>query len=278
MAGRMRHDPELVFWRNVRDGWSKNLQAAEAVSWRELHLLPNFPGVARLLELEADSFSATGTTDKALERQKNRGRAAGRWASALESVLKTNYFKRLNGGNRAQKLMSRQLRALDKWVGILSDGFSRVKRVLMRLEDLTRFRIFTKTRVLICTVDSTARMLRAMEDGTREAVIAIGHSRSEPFSYRVSLDTAIMDEAACVLEQAVPVILSLGIKNLTLVGDPNQLQPFSQVRDTEVGQHHSRSLMERAMDANMQREFLDTQYRMHHHLAEVVNNVPLEGV
>lgn len=268
MAGRMRNDPELVFWRNVRDEWTKNLQAARKVSWRDLYVLPNFPGVARLLRLEADSFKVTGTTEKDFELQKKRGRAAGRWTIALTSVLKTNHYQRLSRGNRAQKLMFRQLRALDKWVEVLTDGVPHVNRLLVRLEGLTRFRIFTKTRVLICTVDSTARMLRTMEDGAQEAAAVIGRS-AEPFSYRVSLDTAIMDEAACVLEAAVPVVLSLGVKNLTLVGDPNQLQPFSQVRENEAGQHHSRSLMERAIDADIRREFLDTQYRMHPRLAEV---------
>lgn len=271
MAGRMRNDPELVFWRNVLGKWSSNLQAVRAVSWRNVHLLPNFPGIARLLECEAHAFKEmTGDTkkDRLLEK---KGRAAGRWAIALQSVMKTTYFRRLDQGNSAQKLMSRQLGALDKLSVVLSDGVARVSRMLQRLEDLTRFRIYTKTRVLICTVDSTARMLRAMEDGTLEAANAIGRSShgDDGFSYRLSLDTAIIDEAACVLETAVPVVLSLGIKNLTLVGDPNQLQPFSQARENEAGQHHSRSLMERAIAADMPRHFLDTQYRMHPSLAEV---------
>ncbi|CAM9608453.1 unnamed protein product [Ectocarpus sp. 8 AP-2014] len=167
--------------------------------------------------------------------------------------------------------MLRQLKALDKWVRFLSEGASRVASLLMRLEGLTRFRIFTETRVLICTVDSTERMVRTMEEGTLEAAIAIGHEL-DASSCRLTLDTTIMDEAACVLEAAVPVLLALGIKNLTLVGDHQQLQPFSQVRENGAGKHHSRSLMERALDSGRANQFLDLQYRMHPTLCQVVSS------
>lgn len=138
MAGRMRNDPELVFWRKTRTSWAKTLQAAEAVSWKELRLLPTFHGIRRLINLEQESF-----------RSQN-GRAAGRWAFALESVLKANHYQRMN---RSQKLMFRQLRALDSFKAFLRDGIARVTEMLERLEALTRFRVYTKTRVLVCTID-----------------------------------------------------------------------------------------------------------------------------
>lgn len=148
MAGRMRNDPELVFWRQRLTSWTKRRQAAEGVSWKGLHLLPTFHGIRRLLSREEESFRSA--TDDKLRKS---GRAAGRWAFALESVLKTNFYRRLKHGNRAQKLMFRQLRALDSFNALLRDGVARVNAIVMRLEVLTRFRIFTKTRVLICTVD-----------------------------------------------------------------------------------------------------------------------------
>lgn len=215
MAGRMANDAELLFWRDARATWTKHLKAAQAVSWSRLHL-PNFPGIARLLALEQESLRLTGT-DKKHDKLRMSGRAAGKWAFALKRILKANFYKRLENGSRAQRLMFRQLKALDKWVRLLSEGASRLASLLMRLEGLTRFRIFTETRVLICTVDSTERMVRTMEEGTLEAAIAIGHEL-DASSCRLTLDTAIMDEAACVLEAAVPVLLALGIKNLTLVG------------------------------------------------------------
>ncbi|CAB1103224.1 unnamed protein product [Ectocarpus sp. CCAP 1310/34] len=274
MAGRMANDAELLFWRDARATWTKHLEKAKAVSWRRLHL-PSFPGIARLLALEQESLRSTGTGEKH-DKLRRSGRTAGKWAFALTCVLKANFYKRLENGSRAQRLMLRQLNALDKWVRLLSQGASRVASLLMRLEGLTRFRIFTETRVLICTVDSTERMVRTMEEGTREAAIAIGHEL-DASSCRLTLDTAIMDEAACVLEAAVPVLLALGIKNLTLVGDHRQLQPFSQVRENEAGKHHSRSLMERAIDSGRANQFLDLQYRMHPTLCQVVSSTFYDG-
>lgn len=62
-------------------------------------------------------------------------------------------------------------------------------------------------------------MLRNMEEGTQEAALAVGSiAGSSALSYRLTLDTAIMDEAACVMETSIPVVLALGIKNLLLVG------------------------------------------------------------
>ena len=72
-----------------------------------------------------------------------------------------------------------------------------------------------------------------------------------------------------MLETAVPVLLALDAKNLTLVGDHRQLQPFSRLREHEALRNHSRSLMERAIDAGGQFQFLSTQYRMHPRICEV---------
>eukprot|EP00903_Cladosiphon_okamuranus_P010260 g9714.t1 len=273
MAGRMRNDPELVFWRQTRTAWTTTLQAAEAVSWKELHLLPTFHGITRLLDLEKESWGIerSSRSQKDSQLQRKKGRAAGRWAFALESVLKTNYYKRLERGNTSQKLMFRQLRALDSFTELLRDGLARVIKMLARLEALTRFRIYTKTPVLICTVDSTVRMLNSMEVGTIEAARAVGGIEDGVSSYPLTLDTAIMDEAACVLETAVPVILALGISNLVLVGDHHQLQPFSQVRENDGGKHHARSLMERCISGGRKHEFLDMQYRMHPSLSQIVS-------
>lgn len=73
-----------------------------------------------------------------------------------------------------------------------------------------------------------------------------------------------------MLETAVPVLLALRVKNLTLVGDHHQLRPFSKVREQDVGHNHTRSLMERAIDAGAPHQFLGTQYRMHPKLCQVL--------
>lgn len=164
MAGRMRNDPELVFWRQKLTSWAKTLQAAENVSWKELHLLPAFHGIKRLLNLEQESFGLDEhpRSSEKIQLQK-RGKAAGRWAFALESILKANYLQRLKRGNRSQRLMFRQLHALDSVKVLLRAGVARVTRMLVRLEALTRFRIYTKTRVLICTVDRCGRFVHLNE-------------------------------------------------------------------------------------------------------------------
>lgn len=160
------------------------------------------------------------------------------------------------------------MRVHELWNTLLLAGYQRATRVLHRLEALTRYRIYTQTRVLICTVDSTERMLRSMEEGTSAAATAAGVS-SVCAPEQILLDIVIMDEAACVLETAVPVILNLGASNLTLVGDQHQLQPFSLVQDDDGATNHTRSLMERALKAGASSQFLSTQYRMHPRISAV---------
>lgn len=65
-------------------------------------------------------------------------------------------------------------------------------------------------------------MLRTMEEGTIDAARAVGGIADSVSSYPLTLDTAIIDEAACVLETAIPVVLALGISNLVLVGVSSQ--------------------------------------------------------
>lgn len=79
-----------------------------------------------------------------------------------------------------------------------------------------------------------------------------------------------------MLETAVPVLLALRVKNLTLVGDHHQLQPFSRVREQDVGHNHTRSLMERAINAGAPHQFLGTQYRMHPKLCQACPLEPSE--
>ncbi|CAM9748570.1 unnamed protein product, partial [Ectocarpus sp. 12 AP-2014] len=247
--GRLQNDPELVFWRH--------------------HLLPNFPGISRLRNLQEVSLSATGTGKKSRKLRK-RGRAAGLWAFALETVLQASYDKRLKSGNRGQRRMFRQLVALGSFQALLRDGGALVEAIILRLELLTRLRLLTTTMVFVSTIDSAEGSLRRLKRDIIETAAAL---RLPPRMKlpRVTLDTVIMDEATCVLETAVPVLLSLGIRNLTLVGDHNQLRPFSRVRDSSVCANHSRSLMERAINSGLTNQFLDTQYRMHPKICDIVS-------
>lgn len=265
--GRLQNDQELVFWRNVQASWAAALRIALQFSWREKYLLPNFPGISRLKGLEEASFAATGAGKKAKALRK-RGRAAGLWAFALESVIQANYNKRLENGNRSQRRTFRQLLAMKHYQALLQEGFAWVEATLRRLELLTRLRFLTTTMVFVSTIDSSEGSLRRLKVDITETSKALRLSPKVKLP-PVTLDTAIMDEAACVLETAVPVLLSLGIQNLTLVGDHNQLRPFSQVRESNACMHHSRSLMERAINSGFPKQFLDTQYRMHPKICDV---------
>ena len=271
--GRLQNDPELVFWRHLRDSWAAALRFASLFSWRKQHLHPNFPGICRLRNLEEVSLAVTGTGNKANELRK-KGRAAGLWAFALEEVLKANYHTRLENGNRSQVRMFRQLMALNSYQAVLQDGLVWVEATLRRLELLTRLRLLTSTMVFISTIDSSEGSLRRLNGDITDTSTALRLSPKVKLP-QVTLDTVIMDEAACVLETAVPVLLSLGIKNLTLVGDHNQLRPFSHVRESAACMNHSRSLMERAIASGLTKQFLDTQYRMHPKICKVSANGPL---
>lgn len=61
-------------------------------------------------------------------------------------------------------------------------------------------------------------MVRTLKEGTRDAARAVGSIADSASPFRLDLDTVIVDEAACVLETAIPVILALGTRNLLLVG------------------------------------------------------------
>lgn len=277
--GRMRNDPELVIWRRLQRSWCTTSRKANEVSWSALHL-QLFPVFQRFRDVELEGLQAKSVplgpyTEEDVRHMKSRGRAAGRWVMALKHVLKEVHSTLLKNGTPAQRQTFRQLTLLETLQRFLHDGRLRATAILSRLEILTRHRIFTTTRVLICTVDSTERMLRSMEEGTSNATAALGlEVASTPA--RLSLDTVIMDEAACVLETAIPVVLALGVKNLTLVGDHLQLQPFSHVREGAAGTKHTRSLMERALDSGAEKQLLRTQYRMHPRICQV-GHTPRNG-
>lgn len=276
ISGRMKSDPELVFWRKQLSLWNDTCNDAKKVSWTGLHL-PAFPGIQRLHDVQQKADTADILTPNQSRREmdrvqqlKKRGRAAGLWVAALTHVLRQVWMTRLKNGDSEQRRTYKQVVALKNWRKLLKPGLCRTRAMLARLENLTRYRIYTQTKVLLCTVDSSERMVREMEDGTRNAAQDVGSAAASSMSNTsLNVDTAIMDEAACVLETAVPVILALGVNNLTLIGDQHQLRPFSQVREDGGGSNHCRSLMERALEAGAAHHFLEVQYRMHPTICEV---------
>lgn len=266
----MLSDPELVFWRGKVKSWEKMKQAATLLSWTEVNRA-SFPGILRLRRAQMKGDAAADSAEEVDQAQvrklQDKGHAARMWIKVIEYAFRKAYNGRLS---ELQRSIFKEAIDVAKWLRLLEIGLNKAKAMLARLEILTRHRIYTQTKVLLCTVDSIDRMTREMKEGTRDASLALGSgTASSAKSKRLDIDTAIMDEAACVLETAVPVILALGVNNLTLIGDQHQLQPFSHVRDDGGESKHSRSLMERAVEAGVPSQFLDTQYRMHPAICEV---------
>lgn len=241
----------------------------QRVLWTEKKFY-TYPGVKRLLALQkaADGLSTQGKLSKAGKKAVRAGKTAGWWILALRTVMQEQFERRLRLGNENQRRTLRRLKFLDKMVPFLETGRGKATKLLLRLEDVTRYRIFTEARVLLCTVDSIPRMTRDMKEGLKPPLKMGGKSRRKS-KKGVKVDTAIMDEAGCALEPTIPMILALGVNNLTLVGDHHQLPPFSAVPAEEGVQNHSRSFMKRALDAGLTSHFLDTQYRMHPRICEV---------
>ncbi|KAL4451648.1 hypothetical protein ABPG75_007310 [Micractinium tetrahymenae] len=113
--------------------------------------------------------------------------------------------------------------------------------------------LLDETRVFVCTIDATARMANELQE----------------LEVRLGLDSVIVDEAGCVLESAIPLLLHLHPANLVLVGDHKQLQAFSAL--FEPPPNHCRSLMERCVDAGMPATLLAEQYRMHPDIAAAIS-------
>ncbi|KAL4439787.1 hypothetical protein ABPG75_002788 [Micractinium tetrahymenae] len=105
--------------------------------------------------------------------------------------------------------------------------------------------ILETTRVYACTVDSTPRMVKEMQDS----------------GVRVSIDTVVVDEAGCVPEMALPTLIRLSPSQLVLIGDHLQLPAYTDLHKPPP--NHTRSLMQRAVQLDLPAAMLTEQYRMH---------------
>lgn len=136
-----------------------------------------------------------------------------------------------------------------------------------------RRRILREARVYICTIDSTPRLMRELEEEQSGAAVTtsvvVGARPS------VEIDTVIVDEAGCVLESAMPVLLRWAPANLVLIGDHLQLAPYtSRDQYQQAGaRNDARSLMQRAVEAGCEAPMLDTQYRMHTTICQPVSQL-----
>lgn len=72
-------------------------------------------------------------------------------------------------------------------------------------------------------------------------------------------------------EESMPLVCQLGPEALVLLGDPNQLGPFT------ASEQIAESFMERAVRAGASYTMLDTQYRMPSDIGQLVSNTWYDG-
>uniref|UniRef100_A0A6A7G2U3 Expressed protein n=1 Tax=Hirondellea gigas TaxID=1518452 RepID=A0A6A7G2U3_9CRUS len=126
--------------------------------------------------------------------------------------------------------------------------------------DIVKRLILRNARVLLSTISSTGKM-------TAELVQTLGASNSQ-------IHTALIDEAGCMEEISMAVILKLRPKNVILVGDHKQLPPLTLLQSTESRlKKYDRSLMERCVDVSQSCHTLTIQYRMHRSIQDLVSKL-----
>lgn len=139
-----------------------------------------------------------------------------------------------------------------------------------------RFKFFEhlelKIRKLECELATTTSKVRqAIIDKARIFLSTISVSDRLPCS---EIHTCIVDEAGCMAEQELGILMGLKPTNLILVGDHKQLSPFSLIeRDMAEATKCNRSFFERSVVAagEARMHFLNTQYRMPEVLCDVVS-------
>ena len=131
--------------------------------------------------------------------------------------------------------------------------------------------------------DARAEAEECIIDSCRVFVSTIGSVHHvQPYAVSKNLQTIVVDEASRLLEIDVPRLLTLttDLDNLILVGDQNQLEPFSHAAGGRGGGGATSSLMQRFADS-APRPFgchmLKEQYRMHPSLCDTVSKFSYDG-
>ena len=117
--------------------------------------------------------------------------------------------------------------------------------------------LMQKCQLILCTIASTARLLREWEEHVQAPL---------------QVHTVIVDECGCTPESSTAMLLNLRPHNLVLLGDHKQLPPCSLVPPQVLkGTGHDRSMLERCVLGSGQVHRLTEQYRMHPHICAAVS-------
>jgi hypothetical protein len=138
----------------------------------------------------------------------------------------------------------------------LKNKVEQLKKELILTTVQVRKKIVKKTRVFLSTISVSDRL---------------------PCS---DIHTCIVDEAGCMGEQELGILLGLKSTNLILIGDHKQLSPFTNIQpDIASATKCNRSFFERAVDAagEARTHFLDEQYRMPVAICDIVSRLFYAG-
>ena len=238
--GRLNRDQEVLYWLRVL----KEVNSYKSyLEYFHEHLWKR--KVARYKGLDTLKRNSKETTEG-----KNGSQL---WSIALKRVLLEN----------AKKRVPKLTKIINKWEQFLSLVDYELLGITKCNLQLRKKHILQNTKVYLSTIDATSRMTMVLSDN----------------NIQLNLDSCIVDEAGCVLESAIPVLLRFNPNNLVLIGDHKQLQPFSAVKPERnlVNMTQCRSLMERAVLCGLKPWFLSIQYRMHPDICKVVSKNFYDG-
>jgi len=257
LRGRLKSDVELLFWEKIDSAVSNCntlvsnfVGSIYGVLWT---IIPVFSRFERKMAYEkidrfydADSDSEDDFNPEIFVPGRHRS-AVCLWHMALKKIMVQNVAQRL-------KLDCN----VNGWTKLLQRCTSKLAQILKSSKKIRRKNILKTTRIYLATIDATPRMA---SDLNEEKI-------------QLCIDTCIVDEAGCVLECAIPMLLQFGPSNLILIGDHKQLQPFTTIQDqTLLGSNHTRSLLERGVQNGFNPWFLSTQFRMHPTICTLVSRL-----
>ena len=237
LTGHLNRDPEVLFWDRIGNILSRFLEKFDRIEsqlWRDIRI--SYQGIAMLQSRGKKTVEGSN--------------GAQLWFDALKKILPDIAMKlRLSPAElKFYNIVKRKLRG---WKALVSN-------IATHVHSLRKTHILSQTRLYLCTIDSTSRMAKALAEHEVD----------------LKLDTCIVDEAGCVLEVSIPILLRFCPNNLLLIGDHKQLQPFSSV---QVDQHrvtnHTRSFLERAILCGVKAKTLTMQYRMHPSICSIVSDL-----
>jgi len=252
LQGRMRRDEEQLFWKKVKSAFStydsmltKFIDSIFDILKRKIPFLCQLEKRIETEKIE-NGYSDDSDSDGYFEFFKSQYTPQRSAATLLNIALKHVMIENMVKKSKLN-LWKKSFQKCTQKLNQISDAVARLRRN----------HILHATRIYLSTIDATPKMATVLEDENVE----------------FKIDTCIVDEAGCVLECAIPMILKFGPTNLVLIGDHKQLQPFTSVWSASYECNHTRSLLERAVMNGFKPWFLSTQFRMHPMICSLVSSL-----